>query len=276
MNTYRFTPTCLTALLIASAAHGVQAQQATEAIDANSVVSRFPPGSIQSVESANTALVDAKKERAEIEARFAQEKQDCLPKFFISSCVDKAKERRRQALLRLRPVEIEANTFKRQSRVTSRDEALEKRRQKDADAGIDRAAPSTTPPPFGVEATPPVDGDSRAGSKPPKKAGVDRTARHEERLKSTPEEERLDAAQRAKNVADYERKVKEAEARQQEVAKRKAEKYRKIEEKRKLKDATMQSSGSSSTSTTSPTSNDAAASSTTSSTNPSPASGKPQ
>jgi hypothetical protein len=253
MNAIRSTFIYLAASLIACAGHGAIAQQATgeagaaganettTTVNANSVISRFPPGSIQSVESADTALADAKKERSDIEARFTQEKQACMPKFFASSCVDEAKERRRRAMLKLRPVEIEANTFKRKARVTSRDEALEKRRQKDADAGIDRDAPS--PAPFGAEAVPPVDGDTRAGRKPPKKAGVDRAARHEERVKRTPEEERAEEAMRAKKVADYEKKVKAAEARQQELARRKAEKYQKIEERRKPKDAAIQPPG---------------------------------
>lgn len=267
MNAIRLTFTYLAASLIACTGQGALAQQATggtglarasettTVVDTNSVVSRFPPGSIQSVESANTALADAEKERSEIETRFTQKKQACMPKFFASSCVDEAKERRRRALLKLRPIEIEANTFKRKARVTSRDEALEKSRQKDADAGIDRDAPSPAPAPFGTEAVPPVDADARAGRKLPKKTGVDRAARHEERVKKTPEEESAEEAMRAKNVAEYEKKVKAAEARQQELARRKAEKYQKIEEKRKLKDAAVQSPGAPSSTSAPPTPN---------------------
>ncbi|KRB84502.1 hypothetical protein [Noviherbaspirillum sp. Root189] len=286
MNAIRFTFTYLVASLIACAGHVAMAQQATgeagavraseatTAGDTNSVIGRFPPGSIQSVESADIALADAEKERSAIEARFTQEKQACMPKFFASSCVDEAKERRRHALLKLRPVEIEANTFKRTARVKSRDEALEKRRQKDADAGIDRDA-SSTPAPFGAEAVPPTDADARAGRKPPKKAGVDRAARHEERVTRTPEEERAEEAMRAKNVVDYEKKVKAAEARQQEIARRKAEKYQKIEEKRKLKDGAIQPPGSPSA-TSSPTAPNAPAAPATPATTPTPAPGKAQ
>ncbi|MFC7514115.1 hypothetical protein ACFQUU_03760 [Herbaspirillum sp. GCM10030257] len=281
MNAIRFTFTYFAASLFACAGHVAMAQQATgeagaarasettTTTDTNSVISRFPPGSIQSVESADTALADAEKERSEIEARFTQEKQACMPKFFASSCVDEAKERRRRALLKLRPVEIEANTFKRKARVTSRDEALEKRRQKDADAGNNRDAPS--PAPFGTEAVPPVDGDARAGRKPPKKAGVDRAARHDERVRRTAEEERAEEAMRAKKVADYEKKVKAAEARQQELARRKAEKQQKIEERRKLKDDAIQPPGSSSPTSAEPATPNTPA---TPATSPTPASGK--
>ncbi|WP_147376768.1 hypothetical protein [Noviherbaspirillum saxi] len=231
-----------------AASCAVSAQQAgnpsSGSADPNSVVSRFPAGSIKSIEMADTALADANRERAEIQARFAQEEQACHPKFFASSCVEDAKERRRRAQLKLRPVEIEANTFKRQARVTARDEALATKRQKDAAAGIDRdsATPpmSSTPPTSAAKGNEAVQEPSeKAPKNKPKhaqgKPSPDRAARHESRQEQARAEEEANAAKRAQNIADYEKKVKASEQRQQEIARRKAEKQQKVEEKRQLK-----------------------------------------
>lgn len=201
-----------------------------------SVVARFPSGTIGSIEMADTALADAARERSEIEARFSREEQACHPQFFATSCIDQAKERRRRALLQLRAVEIEANTFKRQARVVSRDEALaNKRKGAEADRlerarqeeESRRAAKAETAYDMQDETK------SEAARREQKDIFSDRAASHEARLKREQEKEAASAAKRAENIAAYEKKVRAAQARQAEIAAKKAEK----EQRRRAKQA---------------------------------------
>jgi colicin import membrane protein len=159
------------------------------------VSQRFPAGSIKSEKTADAALVSVAKERAEIEARFALEERACASRFFVTSCVDQAKEHRYQALVLLRPVEIEANGFKRQERALQRDRRHQRRL---AEAESRRAAAIV----------------------------IDRQAQYKAKLARFREQEEKEAKTRAENVAAYEAKVRAVLARQKESEKRNAEKER--------------------------------------------------
>src|SRR3990172_12777682 len=67
----------------------------------------FPAGTIRTADMADQALADVSMVRTQIESQFTVEEDACYPTFFASSCLDDAKERRRAALARIRPVEIE-------------------------------------------------------------------------------------------------------------------------------------------------------------------------
>jgi colicin import membrane protein len=179
------------------------------------IVARYPAGSINSVEQADAALTDVARERREIDSRFASEEQACHPKFFATPCLDKAKERRREASMALRHVEIEAQAFKRRARVADREQALEQRQAKEETGREERAR--QLPESEGRE-----EPRAQAEHKEP-------SPRPENRHK--PKEEPLDAEKRAENIAAYERKVEAANKRQKEVAERKAEKERKRQRK---------------------------------------------
>lgn len=86
-----------------------------------------PAGGIQSTQEADQALADAARRRAEIERTFLVEQTACSQRFFVSSCMEKAEEKRRLGLKPLRAIEAEANVFKRRHRAEQRDKALEKR-----------------------------------------------------------------------------------------------------------------------------------------------------
>lgn len=218
----------LLALLAASFGMSAIAQQAPNA--ARPVAERLPPGSIRSVEEADAALAAAAKERAEIEARYLSEEQACHPKFFATSCIEQAKERRRQAVSSLRPVEIAANTFKRQARLEQREKALaarlandEKDRQERVGKLQDSAAESGQGASTSAEA-----GAADASSRNVQATLFpDRSEKHEAKLKRLRADEAADAAMRAGNIAAYEKKQQAALERQQKVAQRKAEKERK-------------------------------------------------
>lgn len=113
---------------------------------------RYPAGSIGSLATAEQALEAVSKARAEIERVHAAEQRSCYPTFFTTSCLDKAAERRRQGLAILRPIEIEAEIFRRRARVIERDRELaESARQTLADQQ-DKDRAGSTPEPSGKAA----------------------------------------------------------------------------------------------------------------------------
>lgn len=211
---------------------GTQQPAAREA-PAN-IAERYPPGSIQSVETADKVLTDAQQERARAEAKFADDERACYPKFFVTSCVDAAKEERRRTLAQVQQVEVEANAFKRRARVEERDRALAEKapqavpiirppKEAKTDDSETRKSESARP-----EKTDPSDDSQRTGQT---SATKDRVAEHNARLERLKEKEAADAQKRAENVAAFERKARKAEERQREVAAKKAEKERERAEK---------------------------------------------
>ncbi|OWW20897.1 hypothetical protein [Noviherbaspirillum denitrificans] len=193
------------------------------------VTDRFPSGSIRSIADADAALSAARAERAEIEARYLAEEQECHPKFFATSCIDQASDRRRAALGALRPVEIEANTFKRQSRVTERDRALSARLEKGEKERNERESRVDAEEPKPAHAEPAT--ESAHNVQPIH--GPDRQEKHEAKVKQQKVADAAKAARRTAKVAAYEKKKSDALERQRKVAERKVEKDR----KRKAKQA---------------------------------------
>lgn len=235
LSTHRlFIAAGLMALQLACAsAQSAEAGTAPKA-DSVSVAGRYPAGSIKSVEAADAALEDLSKERSEIEARYTAEEQACHPKFFATSCVDQAKERRRQALMQLRKVELEANSFKRQERVRERDKAAADRQAKEQADRLERER---------AQQEKESKRDDAPQAEPPEAARnvqttifPDRSEQHEAKMKRLQEEDRANEKKRAENVAEYEKKVQAAQERQKKIAQRKAEK----EEKRRAKQAPLQ------------------------------------
>jgi hypothetical protein len=197
---------------------------------AQNVAVRYPSGSIQSVETAEQALAEIDKERALIEAQFANDERTCYPKFFATSCLDGAKEQRRHALAQLRPVEIEANAFKRRARVADRDKALAEKQAGEQAEALDRAkvqkdrdiAAAKKKEDSAQKLKQSTETNSKAGGA----ATGDRAKEHQARLQRLQAEEAANAKKRAENVAAYEKKVQQAETRQREIAAKKAEKER--------------------------------------------------
>lgn len=190
------------------------------------VSERYPASSIRSILDADAALADMARERAEIEARYLADEQACHTKFFATSCIEQAKDRRRNALSKLRPVEIEANAFKRQARVSERDAVLAERIESADRERQERTSRVTTSP----------HADSAAGKQeeePSKKVQAtlfsERSEQHEAKMTRRQVDDAVTAEKRAENIAAYEKKKRDALARQQKVAQRKAEKALKRE-----------------------------------------------
>jgi colicin import membrane protein len=170
-----------------------------------------PPS--QSVAQADQRLASVARERAAVEAAYAQREQECYQKFFVNNCLAEAKERRRLGLLTQRAIEIEAARYKRQAAVDERDRAMAKAENEMA-AEEARLAAEPPAPPRQVSDVPP----------PRPKPVASRIAQHNEKLKQAEEREKAEAGNRAAKARAFERRKRQSEERQKEVAARLAEK----------------------------------------------------
>lgn len=189
-----------------------------------SPAARYPSGSIRSAEAADQALAEVDRERARIEAEFSDEERACYPRFFTTSCLNMATEQRRHALVQLRSIEVEANAFKRRARVADLDRALA---EKQAAEETERAKRATDRKDGAIATTKKSVGNAQG----PGSASTDRNKEHQARLQRLQMEESANAQKRAENVAAYEKKLRQAEQRQREIAVRKAEKERERQRK---------------------------------------------
>ena len=169
------------------------------------------PAPLQSVEQADRELARVARERAAIEAVFGAAEQVCYTKFWTTNCLDAAKEKRRSGLASLRVVEVEAERYKRKAAVDQRDRELAKAEQEFQEQQARIAAAPPKPP------------REAADTAPPKPAPVERAAQHGAKARPTAAQDQADAAQRAANVAAFEKKRQDAEQRQREVTAKKAE-----------------------------------------------------
>jgi colicin import membrane protein len=187
--------------------------QTAGAATPDGLAARYPGGSIQSSDTANRALVEVEQQRNALEQKYATEEHDCYAKFFATSCVDAAKERRRTGMAQIRKVEVEANAFIRADRVVQRDKKLAEKRAQDA----------ANPP------KPLADLPVKQAAQPAEdraKENQQRLANHEAKLEQRKRDEANDAPTRAANVAAFEKKAQDAKKRQEDVAAKKAEKAR--------------------------------------------------
>jgi colicin import membrane protein len=171
------------------------------------------PAPTQSVEQADQRLAAVAQARAAIEARFAERERACYEKFFVNYCLDAAKDRHRSALAAQRAIEVEAERFKRKAKVDERDRAMAEA-EKAYQAEEARAGAEPAPAPRDVAGTPqhrpvPV---------------AERVARHKAKIQAAEARDQAEASKRAANVAAFNKRKAESEARQREVARRKAEK----------------------------------------------------
>ena len=171
-----------------------------------------PPPPVTSVAQADQQLAAVARERAGIEARYAERERVCYDKFFVNNCLDEAKERRRAALAAQRAIEVQAERFKRQAAVDERDRNLAEANRRFAE---EEARLANQPPKPAPEVTP---------VPPPRPSTVPgRIAQRNARLKAEQQQDARDAEKRAQNVRDYEKRKAESADRQRRVAERKAE-----------------------------------------------------
>jgi len=174
-----------------------------------------------SVEQADARLAAVARERAAIEARYAEREAVCYDKFFVNHCLDEAKERRRVALVAQRNIEIEAERFKRRLKVEERDReiAAAEAEYKAEEARLAAEAPAA--PRAATELPPP---------KPSPAAS--RMARRNEKAKEEAARAPQEAARAAASAAAFEERKRKSEQRQKEVAGRVAEREAKAAAKK--------------------------------------------
>jgi len=190
------------------------------------MVREAPPPPVTSVAQADQQLAAVARERAAVEARFAERERVCYNKFFTNNCLDDAKDTRRRALASQRAIEVQAAHFKRAAIAEERDRNLadaEKRYQ------AQEARLASQPPKPTVPVTP--------ESPPRKPTAPAREAERNARVREAQQKEAAAAPERAANVGAYEQRKAQSEERQRRVAERKAERAakaaRQAEEKAK-------------------------------------------
>lgn len=194
-----------------------------------SVLAHYPAGSILTMDAADRALAEVMTVRTQIESQFVLEEQACFPAFFASSCLESAQERRREALARMRPVEIEANTFNRRMRVLERDNALAEKRVALAAEEPQRAKDQLL---RGAETARKVSDSARKIKELQDASDVTATDAskriegHAENLRRVQAAEVANASKRAANEVSFAQKSRDAEKRQREVTANKMEKER--------------------------------------------------
>ena len=169
---------------------------------------------VASTEQADAALAEVRRERASIDARYAAAEQVCYAKFFVTNCLDKAKEERRIKQAYLNAVENDAQYFKRKASVDERDRQLA---QAEKEFAADEARRAAEPAPAPREPTKPM---------PPAKKGklAGRQAQHAAKVAQQAEEDKVKAAEVGGNVAAFAKKQADAGERQRKVAEKVAQK----------------------------------------------------
>lgn len=207
---------------LACAQTPVPVDAAALAYSVQELTERYPVGSIQSQETATRVLAEVTQTRSGIETRFIVDQQACYPKFFTTSCLNKAKEQRRVDLLRIRPIEIEANAYIRQARVIERDRRLAEKAAENAGKPILNEAPHEEK--VKASGNEPTEMTQDMQRKVRADAYAKRNAEQAEKQRDLKQNELAEEQKRAANIKKYEEKIRESEARQQDILKRKAEK----------------------------------------------------
>lgn len=213
-------------LLLAGLAQPVLAQQSAAAF-VNELNARYPKGSITEVGQADQALAGVVHARSLAEAQYAAEQRECFPRFFATDCLDSAKERRRDALNRIAPIEIEANMFKRKANVAERDKALAEKQAKETTEAEERAKKQQENEKSVSEKSEKrgraiAEDKARQANPPP--AAPSKEEQHAVRMQALQAEEQRKAPEREKNAAAYQRKAQQAAERQRSIAEKKQQK----------------------------------------------------
>lgn len=238
--------TALASIVLAFAAVPLSASAQQAVID-TPFNQRYPVESIQSTETADAVLLQASKERTMLGDRYIDDQRDCFKKFFVSSCLEDAKERNRISLKQVREVEVAADEFKRQSKADDRDKSLSEQRIKDEQDAIRRAKDQKDKQASSARKTKDSAVKQRSVSERETQAAGhadDRVKAHQAKVQSDAAAEAAKAPQRAANEKAYKEKVKAAEAHRLDVAAKKAEKQRdlaakKLEQEQELQKRTQ-------------------------------------
>jgi hypothetical protein len=141
-------------------------------------------------------------ERRQVEARYAAEEADCRQRFFVTSCVDQAKARRREGLDILLQQELQLDDAERRRRAADRLQAIEARR-----AEMAARPPAASQPEPLIRVPSPAPAASAPAEVAPRRRGASAS----------------EAEAAASRAAAAERRRAEAAAKQARIAEREAE-----------------------------------------------------
>jgi len=144
MRRFPFPRSALLALLLSLSLILILAAPAVHAAALEAgLVKQYPAGSIQNVAQANTALNEVTDTRKRVENEYVVARNACLEKFFMTTCFDHAKDRRRTSLAAIRKIEVEASAFLRKDKADERDRGVAERQRKAAASAEGSAIPFT-------------------------------------------------------------------------------------------------------------------------------------
>ncbi|WP_225202790.1 hypothetical protein [Herbaspirillum sp. alder98] len=224
---------CAAALI--SAASVASADTPTNAV--TPLAERYPAGSIKSEQTAAAALAQGADDRRVLATQYVLDQRECYAKFLVSSCLEDAKDRKREAEKSIKQVEIEANTYRRQAQVDDRDQSLAAQHandqaetarrvqeQKDRQAATERHTRESD----GKRAQVQQRIDQSQGQAPDA-----RIREHEARVAQQQAEDAARAPEREANAAARQQRIKDAEQHRQEVERKKAESERERADKKR-------------------------------------------
>lgn len=171
-----------------------------------------PPPASTSTAQAQERLAAVAAERRAIETRYAEREVVCYDKFFVTRCLDEAREQQRVALLEQRAIEIEASRYLRQAKVDERDRALAV-----SEAAYQKEEAELAANPPAVKAPP------SAALPAPRTTPAESRAARTKRLQENAARTRSAQARAAQNVKAAEARRVESIERQKQVARRVAE-----------------------------------------------------
>jgi colicin import membrane protein len=219
----------------------VRSNSSQATTDLTDLIGRYPPNSIRTAELANQAITDVTRERHAIEAEWTANERTCMSSFFVTHCLDNARERRRVALASLRPIELEANALKRKVTAAQRDQALNEKKttfdQSTPPGRQDRPSLDNGP-----ALTVPDGSIAREGALPARTQDAARTistkqpAKNRKILKSHKKSGStfIDPETEARNQSAFDKKALESAQRQRDIAEKNAEKERDRARRRKI------------------------------------------
>ncbi len=185
------------------------------------VFSVFAPAWAQEPDAAVAERARIAVERADVQARFAQDEKACYQRFAVNSCIDDAKARRRNVLTGLRRTEIELNDAERQRRGAAKLREIEERaaEQKSEEQAAQRARALADQQ--AREARGADKASSRSGGDLRREQRAGRQAsgaqRAQDRQAATPA---LSASEAAQNAQRFDDRARNAQDRKERVEKR--------------------------------------------------------
>lgn len=227
----------LTSLLSGCTSTGPRAAETAGQEEASRIQTAFPLDNIQSAESALQAKSFAEQERLQVMRTFSAHEQQCYDSFFTTRCLNIAVEKKRASLNAIQGIDVEAEAFLRREKVRKRDEALAVKQNKDqsVEETLKEQPVPAVEPAAAVKAGVPSNLNEEAMPRPRRltpgnaerdlPAGPDPRVADHQQLRQQKEQQRAsEAVSREESARKFEEKKREADTRQREISRTKAEK----------------------------------------------------